>query len=125
MRLLLDADALLWVLAGSKRIDPIREILLAKDNDVFVSAISWWEIVERIRRRELSASLEELSAAVKQSGFDELPVNRYHVLALASLPDDLENNFDLMLVAQVISEPMRLVTDKSYLMRYTSLILPI
>ena len=37
MRLLLDTNALLWALANSPRIGPVRDLLLADENEVFVS----------------------------------------------------------------------------------------
>lgn len=42
MRLLLDTNALLWALTNGPRIDPVRELLLADENEVFVSTVSWW-----------------------------------------------------------------------------------
>ena len=35
MRLLLDTNALLWALTNGPRIEPVRELLLADENEVF------------------------------------------------------------------------------------------
>lgn len=44
MRFLLDTNALLWTLTGAERIEPVRDIILADDTEIFFSAASWWEI---------------------------------------------------------------------------------
>jgi len=49
MRLLLDTNALLWALTNAPRIETVRGMLLAVENDVFVSTVSWWEIAIKIR----------------------------------------------------------------------------
>ena len=35
MRLLLDTNALLWALTNSPRLEPVRDLLLAEENDIF------------------------------------------------------------------------------------------
>ena len=40
MRLLLDTNALLWALTNSPRIEEVKDLLLADENEVFVSAVS-------------------------------------------------------------------------------------
>ena len=60
MRLLLDTNALLWALINGPRIDPVRELLLADENEVFVSTVSWWEIAIKTNIGKLDANLSEL-----------------------------------------------------------------
>jgi len=44
MRLLLDTNVLLWTLAGSPKIQPVSQLILAPESEVFVSTASLWEI---------------------------------------------------------------------------------
>lgn len=125
MRLLLDTNALLWALTDSPRIDPVRELLLADETEVFVSAVSWWEIAIKTRIGKLDANLPETRAAARDSGFTELPLLGAHAEVLATLPRHHNDPFDHMLVAQAIAEPMRLVTGDETLTRYTPLVLRI
>lgn len=123
MRLLLDTNALLWALINSPRIDPVRDLLLADENEIFISAVSLWEIATKTRIGKLKANLPELRAAAQESGFVELPLLGSHAEMLATLPRHHNDPFDHMLVAQAMAEPMRLITGDSVLSQYTPLVL--
>lgn len=125
MRLLLDTNALFWALSNSPRIDPVRELLLADENEIFVSTVSWWEIAIKTRIGKLEASLPELRAAAQKSGFLELPLLGSHAEILTTIPRHHNDPFDHMLVAQAMAEPMRLITGDGVLARYTSLVMHI
>lgn len=125
MRLLLDTNALLWAMANNPRIDPVRELLLANENEVFVSSVSWWEIAIKIRIGKLEAHLPELRTAAQESGFIELPLLGSHAEMLATIPRHHNDPFDHMLVAQTMAEPMRLITGDAVLVKYTSLVIHI
>ena len=125
MRLLLDTNALLWALTNGPRIAPVRELLLDGESEVFVSAVSWWEIAIKTRIGKLNADLPELRAAVQESGFVELPLLGSHAEMLAAMPRHHNDPFDHMLVAQAMAEPMRLITGDAVLSQYTPLVLSI
>jgi PIN domain nuclease of toxin-antitoxin system len=113
MRVLLDTNVLLRTLAGDPVVESIRDILLAEETEVFVSAVSWWEIAARIVDGRLCADLNELREAAVQSGFIELPLRGGHVGALSSMSDSGPHitSFDRMIAAQAESEPLRLISS--------------
>lgn len=125
MRLLLDTNVLLWALTNSPRMEPVRDLLLAEENEVFVSAVSWWEIAIKTQIGKLDAQLPVLRSAAKESGFLELPLLGWHAETLATLPRYHNDPFDRMLIAQAMSEPLRLISGDGVLSRYTSLVLSI
>jgi len=125
MRLLLDTNALLWAVTNAPRIEAVRELLLADENAVFVSAVSWWEIAIKIRIGRLDADLPQLRAVARASGFLELPLLGAHTEMLATLPRHHNDPFDHMLVAQAMAEPMRLITGDGMLTKYTPLVIHI
>ena len=125
MRLLLDTNALLWALTNSPRIVAVKDLLLAGESEVFVSAVSWWEIAIKTRIGRLDADLQILRAASQESGFLELPLLGAHADVLATLPNHHNDPFDHMLVAQAIAEPMRLITGDGILSKYTPLVIHI
>lgn len=125
MRLLLDTNALLWALANAPRIEPVRELLLADENEIFVSAVSWWEIAIKIRIGKLDADVASLRETTQESGFMELPLLGSHAEILATLPRHHNDPFDHMLVAQAMAEPMRLISGDGVLSQYTQLVLHI
>jgi PIN domain nuclease of toxin-antitoxin system len=112
MRILLDTNVLLRTLAGDPAVEGMRDILLAEETEVFVSAVSWWDIAERIEPGRLRADLKELREAAAESGFIELPLRGEHVGALSALPDSerQSSSFQRMIAAQAEAEPMRLVS---------------
>ena len=125
MRLLLDTNALLWALSNAPRIAPVRDMLLADENEIFVSAVSWWELAIKIRIGKLEARLPELRAAARDGGFLELPLLGSHAEVLATLPRYHNDPFDHMLVAQCMAEPMRLISGDAALSQYTPLVVRI
>lgn len=122
MRLLLDTNVLLWTLAGSPRIQSVSQLILAPESEVFVSTASLWEIAIKTAIGKLTADLGEIRQAVAASGFCELSIRGEHVEAIATLPMHHKDPFDRMIVAQAITEPMRLLTGDRQLAVYTELV---
>lgn len=122
MRLLLDTNVLLWTLTGSSRVEPISQLILSADTEIFVSTVSLWEIVTKVSIGKLAADIAEIRAAIAASGFLELPVLGEHTATLATLPLHHRDPFDRMIVAQAITEPMRLLTGDRQLAAYSELV---
>jgi PIN domain nuclease of toxin-antitoxin system len=118
MRLLLDTNVLLWTLAGHQRVENLRERITSEDNEVFVSVASWWEVAIKAGIGKLVADVAQLRQATRESGFLELPILGQHTEALTQLPNHHKDPFDRILVAQALSEPMRLLTGDALLSQY-------
>ena len=125
MRILLNMNVLLWTLAGSPRIEPVRALIESDDTEAFVSAVSWWEIAIKTRIGKLDADLPVLRAAARNSGLIDLPLSRVHADVLLDLPRLPGDPFDHMSIAQAISEPMRFITGDSLLADYSPLVMVI
>jgi len=122
MRLLLDTNVLLWSLTAPPRIEPVRQLILGQETEIFVSTVSLWEIATKTSIGKLAADVSEIRAAIAASGFLELPVLGEHTETLARLPLHLRDPFDRMIMAQAITEPMRLLTGDSQLAVYSDLV---
>jgi PIN domain nuclease of toxin-antitoxin system len=125
---LLDTNVLLWYFWGSSRIDPVRELIVSEESDVFFSTISLWEIATKIRAGKLDLDLDDLRLFTKKHAFFELPVNSDYIKTYLELPNihgDTcpKDPFDHMLLAQAITCPMRLITGDSLLADYSSLVM--
>ncbi len=121
MRLLLDTHLLLWALGSPSRLSPeVREQLDAAE--VFVSAASIWEISIKSSLGKLEADPARVLSALAPAGFALLPVHGEHAAMVARLPPIHRDPFDRLLVAQAISEPMRLFTRDAPLRAYGSLV---
>ncbi len=104
-------------MTGDRRLSKaIRGRILAEENDVSVSAATFWEIAIKARLGRIDVDLDDLRSAALADGFTEVPVQIVHTLKLKALPDHHRDPFDRLLIAQSIAEGQRLVTrDKSIL----------
>ncbi|MGL4497201.1 MAG: type II toxin-antitoxin system VapC family toxin [Beijerinckiaceae bacterium] len=128
MRILLDTHIALWSVINPKRLDAGTRSLLATDAEsVFVSAVSIWEIAikrslpKRAGRPVISA--EEAARAFREAGYSSLAITPGHAAAVESLPMIHADPFDRMLVAQALSEPLRLVTADKIVAKYSETII--
>ena len=125
MRLLLDTHIFLWVVSdGSKLTAEVRRILDGA-TAVYVSSASIWEIAIKVQLGKLRADPDKMMNAIEASGFQELPVLSRHAAGVAKLPFHHSDLIDRLLVAQAISEPMRLVTSDVQLTAYSELIIKV
>lgn len=119
MRLLLDTHILLWWVTGDRKLSKsLRQRIISAENDVSVSAATFWEIAIKTQLGRLDIDLEELREAVHADGFSELPVQIAHTLRLEALPDHHRDPFDRLLIAQSIVEGQRLVTTDEVILAY-------
>jgi len=116
-RILLDTHLLLWAVADPRKLPPgARSRIDAAE--VYVSAVSIWEVSIKAALGKLSADPAELLAEIEPAGFILLPVSGEHAAAVARLPPVHTDPFDRMLVAQAKTEPLLLLTNDSILAGY-------
>jgi PIN domain nuclease of toxin-antitoxin system len=127
MRLLLDTHVAIWALASPELIPArIADLIADPDNDVYVSAASVWEIAIKFSLGKASAppfSASDAAAYFAEAGFMSLPVTAAHAAAVEELPPLHADPFDRILLAQAISEPLRLVSHDAKLAAYGSMVL--
>ena len=118
MVFLLDTHALLWWLADSPALpDSARERIANPDQDVYVSAVSAWEIAIKRELGKLRAPLE-LAGVIQEEGFSELPIRLQHGEQAGRLPPIHRDPFDRMLVAQAAMHDMTILTRDESIARY-------
>jgi len=113
-RLLIDTHVLLWALTDPGRLpSTLRESLIDRRVELFVSAATAWEIATKHRLGRLPAA-EPIVLAYEEHlmhlDAHELPVSSRHALAAGVLAWDHRDPFDRMLAAQSILESMPLAT---------------
>ena len=115
MRLLLDSHALVWWLAGSAELSRRAYAAISEpDNDVWVSAVSGYELVNQARLGKLRPPLAgELVAMVRRAKLPTLAISLDHAVAAAALPGPHRDPWDRLLMAQAQIEKMTLVTIDS------------
>jgi len=122
MRLLLDTATFLWVVSDAPELsDRARELVVDPENDVYLSAVSAWEISVKhdLGRLSLPDSPERfVPEQRKQQGIEELPLDEESALRLARLPMLHKDPFDRMLVCQAITQGLLLLTSDELISQY-------
>ncbi len=111
MRLLLDTQVWLWWLGDDRRLGRrARQALANPRSEVYVSAVSAWEIAIKMALGKLRVKKADLEAEIAANGFLELPITTRHALAAGRLASLHEDPFDRMLVAQAQVEDLTVVS---------------
>lgn len=109
--ILLDTNALLWLLSDDRRLGVSARSELSRARRVHVSSVSVLEVTikQLLGKLELPGDLQEATA---EAGLVELPLTAAHAATLASFPDLVRHDpFDRMLLAQVRAEDLVLLTS--------------
>lgn len=117
-RLLLDTHALVWCLSDVVRLTRMaRDAIADPNNDVFVSAITGWEVAVKRAKGTMTAP-DNLSALIDEKGFTHLPLTFRHAEQAGKLPMHHRDPFDRFLIAQAQTEGLILVTRDQHIPRY-------
>ena len=128
MNLLLDTHVALWAIADSPKLpEHARARIQNPKVVVWVSSASVWEIAIKytLGRGDMPVSAADALAYFRASGYRLLPIEAEHTVALAELPAHHHDPFDRLLIAQALSEPLRLMTHDATVARYNSTIIQI
>ena len=109
-RLLLDTHTLVWWLSAVSRLaEGARAAISDPGNDVFVSAVTAWEISVKRAKGRMTAP-DNLSAIIEERGFIHLPLTFHHAEQAGVLPTHHRDPFDRFLIAQAQAEGLILIT---------------
>jgi len=122
---LLDTNIVIWLSTDGPRIKEIKSLIFTDQSEIFVSSVSWWEIAIKIRTGKLPANFYNLQKLAKQHAIRELAITSKYLKVYQELPAYHKDPFDLMLLAQTITCPMRLITADAILAEYSSLVMVI
>ena len=114
MRLLIDTHVLIWIRREPHRL-PQRVTALLNDNqqNIFVSAISAWEIGTKLRIGKLDFPqnfLDTFEDSACQLGFEPLALTAQHAVEGAKIGSPHKDPFDRMLAGQALVEDLKLVS---------------
>jgi PIN domain nuclease of toxin-antitoxin system len=121
MQLLLDTHLLVWAMGSPQRLpDGLAEMLEDPLSTPVFSVASLWELVikQALGRGDFHVQPALLRRALLDGGWQELPIQAHHTLAVASLPPLHRDPFDRLLVAQASAEGLLLITADQQLAAY-------
>lgn len=114
MRLLLDTHIFLWFISGDNRLpDNFRDAIQDPSNEVYLSAVSLWEIIIKYQlgRLPLPQAPESYIPLQRQRhSIASLPLDEASVTQLAKLPSIHRDPFDRMMICQALEHQLTIVT---------------
>lgn len=115
MRVLLDTQCWLWMLAAPERFSADgMKVVGTAENELFVSAASAWEITIKYSLGKLrlpSRPAELIPNWMAESRALPLPIEHGHALHIGNLPPHHRDPFDRMLIAQAQIERLPILTS--------------
>jgi PIN domain nuclease of toxin-antitoxin system len=121
MRLLLDTHLLVWAMGSPQRLPAGLASMLEDPGQTPVfSVASLWELVIKqvLGRPDFSVQPALLRRVLLDEGWQELPIEAHHALAVAALPPLHRDPFDRLLLAQANAEGLLLITADQQLAAY-------
>jgi PIN domain nuclease of toxin-antitoxin system len=111
---LLDTHILFWLLVGSRHLSrDVQATLASRQNSVFLSVASTWEIAIKVGlgKLDLPSDLQSwLPTEIDAAGLKLLPIHLSHTLRVAALPHHHRDPFDRLIIAQAMAQNLTIVT---------------
>jgi PIN domain nuclease of toxin-antitoxin system len=122
VKVLIDTQALLWILTDSGKLSPTATAAYRNpENELYVSAASLWELGIKISLGKLVLQSDwpaTITNELERNGIRWLPIEMAHCLTVATLPFHHRDPFGRLLVAQALHEEMALLTADTTLPIY-------
>ena len=122
MKLLVDTCTFLWSNTDPVKLSPLaRQLYLDPDNDLYLSAISAWEIAVKHMAGRLSLpepAAQYVPSRRTANGIQTLELDEEAVLQLPKLPPIHGDPFDRMLICQAIVNGLAILTPDEWIMQY-------
>ncbi len=122
MKLLLDTCTFLWIVSGAQQLTSrVREAFANPDNEIYLSAVSAWEITVKhdLGKLPLPRSAADFVPEERaRHAIAALPLSESEALAVAKLPRLHRDPFDRMLVCQAVMGGLTLVTPDPLVTQY-------
>jgi len=118
VKYLIDTCVLIWAINGDKqKLKPFLEYFEGENNIVYVSIISYWEIVVKSSLNKIYIP-DNFIDLVNASGFSWLPLEIHHLDKLKILPMIHADPFDRLLIAQALADGFHLLTVDKQIPKY-------
>ena len=126
MNYLLDTHTLIWALTENKKLSKtVKAVLENTENEVYVSAVSFWEISLKYALGKLSLEgmkPEELLELTIQTGFKLISISPNECTGFYHLNNLIHKDpFDRMLIWQALQNKYILITKDSNIKQYESI----
>ena len=118
MKYLLDTHTFLWSILDTKQLPKkVKSEIKNKNNEIFVSSISLWEIAIKIRLKKLELrgiKMEELKDLLEEMDFMTIAMTAEDSVGYCNLAEETHKDpFDRMLIWQCINRNLTIISKDS------------
>lgn len=120
-KILIDTHILIWWLTEPDKLKKEHQNILSDaDNIIFVSVASFFEIgiKEKIGKLKFEGNFEMI---IKDNSFESLPITLMHLETLRTLEFHHKDPFDMVLIAQAMSENIEFISYDSQFLKTNGL----
>jgi len=113
-RYLIDTQILIWYLNGDSQLSEyLKNEIQNKDNEIFVSMVSFWEIALKKNTGKLNMpySTVQLMKFCDVYQFQVIPVEEIAIDKLQEIPSIHKDPFDRLLIAICLSQSFTLISS--------------
>ena len=122
MSYLLDTHTFLWMAGDPLSLsEKVREIVEEKNNHLYLSAASAWEIamLQQLKRLELpDVAHRFIAEALQQLNVLPIPIGFTTTISAATLPFIHRDPFDRIIIAEALKEKMAVLTKDDLFKSY-------
>ncbi len=122
MELLLDTCTFLWLILDAEELtERARDLFVDPDNEVFLSAVSTWEIAVKYAIGRLDLPEEPRFYVPEQRqrhGIESLSLDESSSLQVTALPKIHSDPFDRMLISQALVHGLTILSPDNMIKRY-------
>jgi PIN domain nuclease of toxin-antitoxin system len=121
---LLDTHAFIWATLDTVRLsNKAKEIILDRNNEIFVSVVTFWEITLKTSIKKLSfdnVDIKDFPKYAGEMGFAIMEMKERETITFHELPlkDNHKDPFDRMLIWQAITNNMVLLSKDASIKQY-------
>jgi PIN domain nuclease of toxin-antitoxin system len=113
MKYLIDTHTFLWFNEGSNSLsNTAKELIIDKNNEIFISIASLWEISIKtaLEKLTINCPYDLIIEDVTENDMDILPINFAHTVIQNKLPFYHRDPFDRIIVSQAIAENLDIIS---------------
>jgi PIN domain nuclease of toxin-antitoxin system len=121
MGYLIDTHVFLWFVSGDKKLPKtMKQKIEAINTPCFISIAAFWEITikKQLGKLELKLSLKELFQYAERNNIEILQIAYDHLNQLSKLPNIHSDPFDRLMISQMISEKLILLSVDENIRKY-------
>lgn len=118
--ILIDTHTLIWFMFDDSQLSEVALSKIKSEDKVYVSVASLWEIAikQSLGKLKITNSIQDITDKCAEADILILPLEPKHLDYIKELPDIHRDPFDRLIISQVVTEGMTLITKDNTIPQY-------